>query len=785
MTNSNYEQLNIPELFFSPCGCELRRLRYRSNEIMIDREKKELGTTGISFRELDLEDGGEPEERGAGDSRGERMDSSSNLESSKNNNQTAEDNEEDHVTAETQHKRKEPETASGATSQPKVKKTKSTRFEVWDHFDKIGTSSLKYHLKICKEYIALGPKQTVIDDDGGLKPFKVPESVIREATNEMLVLGQLPLSFIEGIAWKHFCKKAQLYKPKCRKTATTDIVKMYIRKKEELKNWIAANKFRVSLTTDIWVAQVTGASYMAITLHVIDRNWHLKKLIIGFKNICDHKADTINTVLLECLADWGIEKVFCITVDNANANTAALKMFRRDFSLGSDEAFVLGGKFLHMRCCAHIINLIANEGLADLGENVDAIRNAIVYVRASPHRLHAFESKVDSGKMTRGSLPLDVTTRWNSTFLMLTRAMQFRLAFEKMRTQDLLYLDYFGEHVNGIKRTGPPVSMDWEAVNRLAGFLVMFYDSTLVVSASTVVNSCKCYCEIVTIESNLKLKANSSDLQLKEKATEMLEKFRKYWEGMKKLNKMLIVASIFDPRQKMNFAKLCFERLHGIDTEDAVALYDSVYDFLGLMFKEYKARAEGVTSTVPTTSNPSQSAQASVSSGQDQATNRMELNYEKFSYERMDFVYKEMVQGTGFADPRDELDIYLKEPCENPIIMLGTEYEILDYWKHNQGRFPVLCEMAKDLLAMQVSSVASESAFSTSGRVVDPYRSCLTHYTIEVLMCTEQWIKAEIRLSEKTMVTNEQMLAAIEELDELEKEFQDKRAQDLQENDDD
>ncbi|CAA7014088.1 unnamed protein product [Microthlaspi erraticum] len=74
MTNSNYEQLNIPELFFSPCGCELRRLRYRSNEIMIDREKKELGTTGISFRELDLEDGGEPEERGAGDSRGERED---------------------------------------------------------------------------------------------------------------------------------------------------------------------------------------------------------------------------------------------------------------------------------------------------------------------------------------------------------------------------------------------------------------------------------------------------------------------------------------------------------------------------------------------------------------------------------------------------------------------------------------------------------------------------------------------------------------------------------------
>uniref|UniRef100_A0A1J3FGR6 Putative AC transposase n=1 Tax=Noccaea caerulescens TaxID=107243 RepID=A0A1J3FGR6_NOCCA len=160
---------------------------------------------------------------------------------------------------------------------------------------------------------------------------------------------------------------------------------MYIRRKEELKNWITTNKHRVSLTTDIWVAQVTGANDMVIffSLHVIDRNWHLKKLIIGFKNVSDHKGETISTVLLECLADWGIEKVFCITVDNATANTSALKKFRRAFNLGSDEAFVFDGKFLHMRCCAHIINLIAKEGLADLCENVNAIRNAIVYVSSS------------------------------------------------------------------------------------------------------------------------------------------------------------------------------------------------------------------------------------------------------------------------------------------------------------------------------------------------------------------------------------------------------------------
>ena len=59
----------------------------------------------------------------------------------------------------------------------------------------------------------------------------------------------------------------------------------------------------------------TGASYMVITVHYIDASWRLKKLTIGFKHITDHKGQTIANVLLECLSEWGIINVFCITVD--------------------------------------------------------------------------------------------------------------------------------------------------------------------------------------------------------------------------------------------------------------------------------------------------------------------------------------------------------------------------------------------------------------------------------------------------------------------------------------
>ena len=136
---------------------------------------------------------------------------------------------------------------------------------------------------------------------------------------------------------------------------------------------------------------------MVITLHFVDASWQLKKLIIGFKHITDHKGQTISTVLLDCLAEWGIEKIFCITVDNATANTSALRKFQSRFSLLSDEAFVMNGEFVHMRCAAHIINLIVKGGLAEVDSNVAAIRNAVGYVRSSTSRLRSFELRVDSG----------------------------------------------------------------------------------------------------------------------------------------------------------------------------------------------------------------------------------------------------------------------------------------------------------------------------------------------------------------------------------------------------
>jgi hypothetical protein len=43
-----------------------------------------------------------------------------------------------------------------------------------------------------------------------------------------------------------------------------------------------------------------------------------------------------------------------------------------------------------------------------------------------------------------------------------------------------------------------------------------------------------------------------------------------------------------------------------------------------------------------------------------------------------------------------------------------------------------------------VTTAASESAFSTSGRVISPHRSRLAPRMIEALMCMQAWSRADM-----------------------------------------
>nr|KAJ0197649.1 hypothetical protein LSAT_V11C700378320 [Lactuca sativa] len=68
------------------------------------------------------------------------------------------------------------------------------------------------------------------------------------------------------------------------------------------------------------------------------------------------------------------------------------------------------------------------------------------------------------------------------------------------------------------------------------------------------------------------------------------------------------------------------------------------------------------------------------------------------------------------------------------------EFDVLGWWNLNGVKYPTLCLIAKDILAIPISTFASESSFSTSGRIVGPHRTRLLPSTIEVIICTQNWL---------------------------------------------
>ncbi|PRQ56849.1 putative ribonuclease H-like domain-containing protein [Rosa chinensis] len=210
----------------------------------------------------------------------------------------------------------------------------------------------------------------------------------RRALAKMIVRDELPFSHVEGQGFIEFMKIASpRFDPPSRRTIGRDIRDIYQFEKEKIREFLARNNLRVSLTTDTWTS-VQNINYLVLTAHFIDETWVLHKRIINFTVIPNHKGKTIGKLVESCCINWGIERVFSIVVDNASSNQVAIEYMKE--KIGNWKQLVLGGSFLHVRCCCHVLNLIVRDGMEELDSSIDAIRNAVKFIRSSPARLEKF-----------------------------------------------------------------------------------------------------------------------------------------------------------------------------------------------------------------------------------------------------------------------------------------------------------------------------------------------------------------------------------------------------------
>ena len=313
----------------------------------------------------------------------------------------------------------------------------------------------------------------------------------------MIIVDELPFSFVENSGFRYYQRINQpLFDVPCRGAITQECLGLYLQEKNKLRETIRKNIGRVCLTTDTWTS-IKKKSYMALTGHFIDNNWNLVKKVLNFCLLDGHRGIDIGKGVENCLNEWGFNNVLSISVDNASSNDNAIGFMKLIFEKNHD-CLVLG-EWLHIRCAAHIVNLIVQDGIKHVGKSIESIRCAVKWIKKSGTRIEKFNKCARSARCdSTKSLVLDCPTRWNSTYNMLEVAHEYKDAFARYDLEDV----DFGLHIVN-QGYSVPTSEDWVKAKKLCHFLKTFYDITLRISGTKYVTSHTLVNELASIRALL------------------------------------------------------------------------------------------------------------------------------------------------------------------------------------------------------------------------------------------------------------------------------------------
>ncbi|KAK4431280.1 Zinc finger BED domain-containing protein RICESLEEPER 2 [Sesamum alatum] len=342
----------------------------------------------------------------------------------------------------------------------------------------------------------------VMDADG-----KFDMEAMKESLAHWIMMHDKSFSEVEEEGFNLFCRRGMPeWRGVSRTTARTYCVNVYEAEKKKLKNLLQkVNK--ISLTTDCWKSKNQKMEYMVITGHWIDQNWQLQKRVLNFVHIPPPRRGLeIVDAIWRCLEDWDIQsKIHTISVDNASVNDSAI--YHMKIYAQRKKKLLCEGKLFHVRCCAHILNLIAQ----------------------------------DERKLVN-----DCRTRWNSTYEMLSTAIKFKDVFPRFAAKDPHYDDC-------------PCPEDWEKVEKVCSVLEVFWDATHIISGSDYPTSNLFLNTVSLVKVLLDDKSSDSDGFIRDMVEKMKIKFDKYWG---ETNLLMSIAAILDPRCKMKALEFWFPQLY-------------------------------------------------------------------------------------------------------------------------------------------------------------------------------------------------------------------------------
>ncbi|KAK2993380.1 hypothetical protein RJ640_008981 [Escallonia rubra] len=239
---------------------------------------------------------------------------------------------------------------------------------------------------------------------------------------------------------------------------------------------------------------------------------------------------------------------------------------------------------------------------------------------------------------------------------------------------------------------------DWRRAEEVCKFLEIFREVTDSISRTKYPTANMFLPEVWKIKEALNEKSRDENRYMQYVEMKRKEKCDKYWG---EYNLLMAIAAVLDPRYKMTFIKFCFPKIY--DEVESKKNIELVSGSLLEVYKEYVLNHALHCSNVTKESS---------------------------------------VVGEG---------VYIYE------VNLESQFDVIGWWKWNNLKYIILSKMVVDILSIPITTVASEAAFSTGGRVIDPYRASLSTKTVEALICGGDWIRSLYGVKEVYTRTTEEV----------------------------
>lgn len=284
--------------------------------------------------------------------------------------------------------------------------------------------------------------------------------------------------------------------PTSHNTTRTWIVSAFAKEKNTICTHVTSAYSRISISFDAWSSN-NDLPLLGVVAHLMDEKHELKTLLLGLSEINSHSGIEQSRVLLQVLQDYGINgnNLGWFVLDNAsNSDTALVELAK---SLSFDP---LKKK---LRCVGHMISLAADAFLtggdpADLDKNirkeqseteklklwrergpVGKLQNTVIHITRSSRRKNLFNKCQENNSAQSGNdriyvLVRDGGVRWNSTYMMVERALKLRDSLKDYNAKMQRSTDPADSEVCLDDIT----SDDWEMLVKVKGILKPLFIAT-------------------------------------------------------------------------------------------------------------------------------------------------------------------------------------------------------------------------------------------------------------------------------------------------------------------